>query len=252
VSTTPVSGATPEQDLASSDRWTDSTERSRARRITAAIKRRRRLRSRGAVLSLAAVLALSATGAGLAGATTGSAGGGGASTSTYLAEGSSGPSVSAVEQALGLEADGYFDGRTTKAVRGFQSDNGLTVDGIVGPETSAALGLSANGASSGSTGSGQESAGASQGSSGGSQSGSQGGGSTANGTLEGIAQCESGGDPSAVSSDGQYRGKYQFTRETWQANGGSGDPAWASEAEQDRVAQRLYSQSGASSWPSCG
>src|SRR6478752_4461524 len=29
-------------------------------------------------------------------------------------------------------------------------------------------------------------------------------------TLESIASCESGGNPAAVSSDGTYRGKYQF------------------------------------------
>jgi hypothetical protein len=29
-------------------------------------------------------------------------------------------------------------------------------------------------------------------------------------TLEAIASCESGGDPTIVSSDGTYRGKYQF------------------------------------------
>ena len=30
-------------------------------------------------------------------------------------------------------------------------------------------------------------------------------------TLEAIASCESGGDPTIVSSDGSYRGKYQFS-----------------------------------------
>src|SRR5205823_11235122 len=29
-------------------------------------------------------------------------------------------------------------------------------------------------------------------------------------TLNAIASCESGGDPTAVSADGAYRGKYQF------------------------------------------
>ena len=70
--------------------------------------------------------------------------------------------------------------------------------------------------------------------------------------LEAIAACESGGNPSAVGGGGAYRGKYQFTPETWQAMGGSGDPAAASEAEQDRRAAVLYAQSGASQWPSCG
>jgi Transglycosylase-like domain len=71
-------------------------------------------------------------------------------------------------------------------------------------------------------------------------------------TLESIAACESGGDPTAVSSDGSYRGKYQFHPSTWEAVGGSGDPAAAPEAEQDYRAALLYAQSGSSPWPICG
>ena len=71
-------------------------------------------------------------------------------------------------------------------------------------------------------------------------------------TLESIASCESGGDPTAVSSDGSYRGKYQFSFETWASVGGSGDPAAAPEDEQDYRAALLYAQSGSSPWPVCG
>lgn len=71
-------------------------------------------------------------------------------------------------------------------------------------------------------------------------------------TLESIASCESGGDPTAVSSDGSYRGKYQFDYGTWESVGGSGDPAAAPEAEQDYRAALLYSRSGSSPWPICG
>jgi Transglycosylase-like domain len=71
-------------------------------------------------------------------------------------------------------------------------------------------------------------------------------------TLESIAACESGGDPTAVSSDGSYRGKYQFDSGTWESVGGSGDPAAAPEDEQDYRAALLYSQSGSSPWPVCG
>ena len=70
--------------------------------------------------------------------------------------------------------------------------------------------------------------------------------------LEAIAACESGGNPSAVGGGGAYRGKYQFSPATWQAVGGSGDPAAAPEPEQERRAAILYAQSGASQWPSCG
>jgi Transglycosylase-like domain len=71
-------------------------------------------------------------------------------------------------------------------------------------------------------------------------------------TLDAIAACESGGDPTAVSADGSYRGKYQFDYGTWASVGGSGDPAAAPEAEQDMRAAMLYSQSGSSPWPICG
>lgn len=71
-------------------------------------------------------------------------------------------------------------------------------------------------------------------------------------TLESIASCESGGDPTIVSADGSYRGKYQFSFSTWASVGGSGDPAAAPEHEQDYRAALLYSISGSSPWPVCG
>ena len=78
------------------------------------------------------------------------------------------------------------------------------------------------------------------------------GGSTAPGNLQAIAACESGGDPSAIGGGGAYRGKYQFDYQTWASVGGSGDPAAASEAEQDQRAAALYAQSGTTPWPVCG
>jgi hypothetical protein len=69
--------------------------------------------------------------------------------------------------------------------------------------------------------------------------------------LQAIAQCESGGDPTAIGGGGLYRGKYQFSVETWQAVGGRGDPAAAPEAEQDRRAIALYESSGPGQWPVC-
>lgn len=71
-------------------------------------------------------------------------------------------------------------------------------------------------------------------------------------TLEAIASCESGGDPTAVSSDGTYRGLYQFDYGTWESMGGSGDPAAASVAEQNYRAALLYASAGSSPWPVCG
>jgi hypothetical protein len=71
-------------------------------------------------------------------------------------------------------------------------------------------------------------------------------------TLDSIAACESGGDPTAVSADGTYRGLYQFDLGTWASVGGSGDPAAASPAEQDYRAALLYSRGGSSPWPICG
>jgi len=76
-------------------------------------------------------------------------------------------------------------------------------------------------------------------------------GSTASPVLQAIAACESGGNPSANTGNGFY-GKYQFTAETWQSLGGKGNPAAASEAEQDRRAAMLYARAGSSPWPTCG
>jgi hypothetical protein len=66
-----------------------------------------------------------------------------------------------------------------------------------------------------------------------------------------IAICESGGDPTAISPSGRYRGKFQFSRETWRRYGGRGDPAAAREETQDRIALRLYRAEGTRPWPNC-
>ena len=70
--------------------------------------------------------------------------------------------------------------------------------------------------------------------------------------LEAIAACESGGDPTAIGGGGLYRGKYQFSYETWASVGGTGDPAAAPEAEQDARAAALLARDGAGHWPVCG
>jgi len=127
--------------------------------------------------------------------------------------------VAAAQRALGVAADGIAGPRTRRAIRRFQREHGLTVDGILGPQTLAALGV------------GEEAA--------------------AGSVLGAIAECESGGDPEAVSADGRYRGKYQFSRATWRAVGGTGDPAAAPEAEQDQRAALLLERHGTTPWPNC-
>ncbi|MGB1675758.1 MAG: transglycosylase family protein, partial [Miltoncostaeaceae bacterium] len=69
--------------------------------------------------------------------------------------------------------------------------------------------------------------------------------------LERIAWCESRGNPRSIGGGGQFRGKYQFMQSTWEAMGGSGDPAAASEAEQDYRAARLFVKWGPGQWPVC-
>jgi hypothetical protein len=70
--------------------------------------------------------------------------------------------------------------------------------------------------------------------------------------MAAIAQCESHGNPRSIGGGGLYRGKYQMTTSIWASVGGKGDPAAASEAEQDRRAALLYQRSGPGQWPVCG
>jgi resuscitation-promoting factor RpfB len=144
--------------------------------------------------------------------------------------GDRGAAVRKVQSALGVAADGVFGAQTERAVKRFQKRKRLTVDGVVGPDTRDALGLDP----------------------------------FARGSVERetsdvklprmlrlIAECESGGNPRAVSPGGQYRGKYQFSANTWHNLGGEGDPAHAAESDQDRVALKLYRRSGTAPWPNC-
>jgi hypothetical protein len=70
--------------------------------------------------------------------------------------------------------------------------------------------------------------------------------------LASIAACESHGNPRAIGGGGAFRGKYQFTYGTWAGVGGRGDPAAASESEQDIRAAILLQRTGGSAWPVCG
>jgi Transglycosylase-like domain/Putative peptidoglycan binding domain len=144
--------------------------------------------------------------------------------------GDRGSAVRQVQQALGVAVDGVFGADTERAVKRFQKSKGITVDGIVGPQTRDALGLEPFARSSVKRGSSDV---------------------KLPRILRQIAECESGGNPQAVSPGGQYRGKYQFSLSTWHNLGGRGDPVDASEAEQDRIALKLYRRSGTAPWPNC-
>jgi hypothetical protein len=151
-------------------------------------------------------------------------------TTVVVKRGDRGTAVRQVQSALDIPADGVFGAQTERAVKRFQTRKGLAADGVVGPETRDALGLepfvhgSVRRTSSG---------------------------VKLPRILRQIAECESGGNPRAVSPGGQYRGKYQFSVDTWRNLGGEGDPADAPEAEQDRIALKLYRRSGTAPWPNC-
>ncbi len=205
-------------DAARTIAYRRSLRASRVRRAAATIRRRRILRSRGSILVATAGL-LFVSGGAIAAQQSGSSRGGLSSTT-----------ITAAQRALGVPADGIVGPVTRSATKRFQRKNGLTVDGVIGSQTLAALGIKAKaidkrvGAASS---------------------------SRIDPRLEQIALCESGGNPRAVSANGRYHGKYQFSRATWRDMGGKGSPARASEAEQDRMAAKLMRRAGTSPWPSC-
>jgi Transglycosylase-like domain len=65
-----------------------------------------------------------------------------------------------------------------------------------------------------------------------------------------IAQCESGGNWSADTGNGYYGG-LQFAWGSWEAAGGSGNPAHASPSEQVYRAEILKDLQGYGAWPTC-
>lgn len=172
------------------------------------------------------------------GGSSGGAAGATQATALYVKKGYRGPGVARIQRKLGLSADGVFGPATERAVKRFQRRNRLSVDGVVGPQTRRAMGIAHMSRSS-------------------VRRGKSGSTDTSGSTklpriMRRIAECESGGDPTAISADGRYRGKWQFTRATWKRLGGTGDPAAASEALQDKLALKLYRQEGTDPWPVCG
>jgi peptidoglycan hydrolase-like protein with peptidoglycan-binding domain len=177
------------------------------------------------VLTVAALLAVATT----AFAADGTSGGATAGTQVKAKK----VTTKQIQKALGIKADGVMGPKTRRALKRFQKSHGLKADGVAGPATLQALGLS---------------------------------GTTKNSSLDSakpvsdadvatvmakIAECESGGNPTAVSPSGMYRGKYQFSQDTWESLGGTGDPAQAEERVQDGIAAKLYAERGAAPWPSC-
>jgi peptidoglycan hydrolase-like protein with peptidoglycan-binding domain len=158
-------------------------------------------------------------------------GGASAASEVVVKRGDRGSAVRRIQEQLGISTDGVFGAQTERAVRRFQRSHDLVADGIVGPLTRGAMGLrpfSSRSLRRTSTGSVRVPA-----------------------ILRQIAECESGGNPRAISPGGQYRGKYQFSRETWRNLGGSGDPADPPEWLQDRLALKLYRLRGTAPWPNC-
>jgi peptidoglycan hydrolase-like protein with peptidoglycan-binding domain len=215
------------RDLSSPVPWRQSLRAAQARRVSQARRRRRSLRGRTTAVLAVVSCAAGAGGAFAQDAATPTA----PAAATTLAPGAQGAGVRALQQKLGVDADGSYGPVTRAAVKRFQRSNGLDGDGVAGPATLAALGLGAA-ATSSATAPGDATPRAAS-------------------RLEAIAQCESGGDPQAVSAGGKYRGKYQFDHATWRALGGTGDPIDASEAEQDSRAAQLLAARGSTPWPNC-
>ncbi len=65
---------------------------------------------------------------------------------------------------------------------------------------------------------------------------------------DGLAKCESGNNPKAVSSNGKWTGLFQFDDRTWRGVGGSGRASEAPPEEQLMRAKMLYQSRGLGPW----
>ena len=160
--------------------------------------------------------------------------------SARLSVGTQGHEVASVQRLLvaygyAVDVSGSYGPETEAAVRRYQSDNGLVVDGWVGAQTSRALGIhwvpsrSATGRPSASR-------------------------TSRGGTVwDRLAQCESGQRWSYNGGSG-YDGGLQFLPSTWRAYGGGryAPYAWqASRAQQIDIAERVLADVGWRAWPTC-
>jgi peptidoglycan hydrolase-like protein with peptidoglycan-binding domain len=225
----------PDTDPSTAAPWAESSRRSFERRERARRTRRNRWSLRAFAGVALASLTLASAGA-LAATSSPS------QPTASTAKKAKKPSTRQIQRALGIKADGVMGPKTRRAIKRFQKRSGLKADGVVGPATLKALGLAGAGSSrttSAPTGAADD------------RSLQEAAPADAATVLSQIAQCESGGDITAVSADGRYHGKYQFSQGTWEAYGGTGDPAEADEATQDAVAAKLYAAEGTTPWPAC-
>jgi hypothetical protein len=77
------------------------------------------------------------------------------------------------------------------------------------------------------------------------------GGRSTDAVWAALAQCESNGNPPAVSESGRYFGAFQFSLATWHSLGYGGSPIQHSYAQQLEAAKRLLARSGWAQWPAC-
>jgi hypothetical protein len=130
------------------------------------------------------------------------------------------PRVTALQQQLGVTADGWYANATLRAHRAALQAAGLPIDHL--PVAPVPAGPSAA-------------------------------------QWAALRRCESNGDYSITNPSGRYRGAYQFDRSTWNSVASRHapqlvgvDPAAAAPADQDAMAFALYGERGWRPWPHCG
>ncbi|WP_051062367.1 transglycosylase family protein [Ilumatobacter nonamiensis] len=130
------------------------------------------------------------------------------------------PRVEALQEALGVSADGWYGAATARAHRDAVEFAELPADNL--PEPVLPPGPSAE-------------------------------------AWAALRDCEAGGDYTITNPSGTYRGAYQFNRSTWDSVAGrhapdlvGTDPAAAAPADQDAMALALWHERGSAPWPHCG